>query len=134
MGRRRSSAYVLQKRMKDTIRMLKLRKIKARTGLQCPKCYNLSMFIAEKGSLLVLIGCKVCNLGDLLPRHPTLRSIDLYHAVVDNWREGKIPEWKYDRLPERIYDFLQDNVTLGKIVCREIIEEEGDDEESNSTD
>jgi len=86
------------------------------------------MFIAEKGKLLVLIGCKQCGVGDLLPKHPTWKSVDLYHAVVDNWTEGKIPVFKYPRLPEKVYDFLQDNVTLGKIVCYEIIEEEGDDD------
>jgi len=124
MGRKRSSALLLQQRIKETYRQLKLRRIKSRTALQCPRCFNYTMFVTEKGKLLVLIGCKHCQLGDLLPKHPTWKTTDLYHAVIDNWRTGKIPTFKYDTLPEKVFDFLQDNVTLGVIKCNDIIPEE----------
>ena len=127
MGRRRSSALLLQQRIKETYKQLKLRRIKSRTALQCPRCYNYTMFITEKGKLLVLVGCTHCQLGDLLPKHPTWKAVDLYHAVVDNWRNGKIPEFKYDRLPERIFDFLEDSITLGRIVCHNIVPEEDEE-------
>lgn len=127
MGRRRSSALLLGKKLKDTARQLKLRRIKSHSGLQCPKCYNYTMFVAEKGKLLVLVGCTHCQLGELLPKHPTWKAVDLYHCVVDNWRNGKVPEFKYNKLPEKVYDFLQDNVTLGRIVCPDIIPEEDEE-------
>jgi len=82
------------------------------------------MFTDIRGAgKLVLIGCSKCSLGEMMPRHPTWRAVDLYHFILDNVSKGKIPEFHYPKLTGDDYEYLRENVTLGKIVCNLVIEE-----------
>ncbi len=95
-----------------------------------------------KGKLLVLIGCKKCGVGDILPRHPTWKGHDLYNFVCDNWRALQkqkkdptihvpVPEFKYKKMYDSVFEYLREKVTLGKITVEMVIDdplEEEDDE------
>jgi len=102
------------------------------------------MFIEERSSstypTIVLIGCKVCHIGDMLPKHPTWTIPDLYHFVYDDWRirkeiedgaqtELKFPPiFRYDTMTEKALKYLQKNITLGSIEVKEIVEERKEEE------
>ena len=75
---------------------------------------------------LMLLGCQACQQGEMFPRHPTLRIVDLYHMCIDNKAKGIVPVFKYQKLTYEDYEFLRESVTLGKIECTII---EGEEEE-----
>lgn len=82
--------------------------------------------------MLVLVGCTNCQIGDILPRHPTFKTTDMYHAIADNWRTGKIPIFHYDIMRDSVYEFLREHITLGKIKVDEVIDdEEGENAEES---
>lgn len=125
---------MLQKRLKDTARNLRLRRLKAKSGLLCPRCFHYTMFIKARGRLLVLIGCSDCNIGDVMPRHPTWKSFDLYNFLCDNWRSliahehnqnvpVSVPEFHYAVLTDTAFEYLREHVTLGKITVGTVTEE-----------
>jgi hypothetical protein len=78
---------------------------------------------------LVLIGCKHCQIGDMLPLHKTWTVTDLYHFVFDSWRyiaentPYTPPTFRFEWLSQEAIDYLNSNITLGSITCDNIIEE-----------
>ena len=66
---------------------------------------------------LYLVGCTKCNVGDVMPWHPTWTVTDVYNFVADFWRDPlRTPiVFKYPSLPEDVYEYFKANVTYGEI-------------------
>jgi transcription elongation factor Elf1 len=81
------------------------------------------MFTKVQGSgKLLLIGCGNCKLGEMLPKHPAWKAVDLYHFVLDNARQGKIPVFKFTGLTFDQHEYLREHITLGKIIVEKEVE------------
>ena len=52
------------------------------------------------------------------------RFVDYYHMLLDNTAKGLIPVFKFQQLTEKDLCYIEDHITLGKVICQEIVEEE----------
>lgn len=129
MGRRRSKVIEQKKRYMAARASRQRERVRPR-NVECPWCHSIGMFSKIQGSgRLILIGCAQCKLGERLPRQRYYRFIDYYHMLVDNKNDGKVPVFKYKELTEKDLCYIEDHITLGKVVCQEVIEEEEEDDE-----
>jgi len=96
----------------------------------CPWCFNQTMYAEIKGhGRLVLFKCGSCKLGEMLPRVPNVKIIDLYNAVCDNARTKKVPAFKVKRILKKDLAFMRKHISLGKIEAMVIIDESSRDVE-----
>lgn len=125
MGRRRSKVLETQRRARHASDRFRKQRMKVH-HYDCPWCHTHGEMFSKvsDGGRTIILGCTHCQLGEKFPRHPTLRVIDFYHMIIDNVVKKSVPTFKFPELLESDYEFLREQVTLGRIECANIIEED----------